>query len=462
MRIEGLSDSHTHLSDRSFKEDREEVIKRAREAGLELIVEIGSGRGLKDVIPALELAQSWPFLYATAGFHPHDASKVKGEDLERMEGILDHPKVVGVGETGLDYHYMNSPKEAQKEVFSILISLAKKKNLPLILHIREAQGEALEILKSEGAGEVGGIAHCFSGSYEDAKRLMDLGFYISFSGVVTFRNARRIREVVRKVPIERTLIETDAPYLAPEPFRGRRNEPAYVAYVAKAIAEEKGLSPEDVARITTFNLKRVLKLEGKREARIAYPIRDSLYLNITNRCTNYCTFCAKFRDYTVKGHYLKLGREPDLEEILSALKGCERYREVVFCGFGEPLLRLDTVKEVARWLKSKGIRVRIDTDGLANLVHGRNILPELEGLVDAISVSLNAPDEETYSRYCISRYGKEAYRAVKDFIREAKRYIPEVTATVVALPGLDIEACRKVAEEELGVRFRVREYNVVG
>ena len=459
---EGLSDSHAHLHGEEFEKDREDVLRRAREAGLELIVEVGSGEGMEDALSAIGLAEAYPFVYATLAIHPHDASRAGEELFERTGALLDHPKVVGVGETGLDYHYLNSPKEVQKEVFRRFISMARERRLPLVLHIRDAHRDALEILEEERASEVGGVAHCFSGGYEEARRLMDMGFYISFSGVVTFKNARRVREVVRKVPIERTLIETDAPYLSPEPFRGRRNEPAYVEYVARAIAEEKGLSPEDVARITTLNTRQVFRIgEGQREARIAYPIRDSLYLNITNRCTNYCIFCAKFNGYMVKGHYLKLEREPTVEEIIASLKGCERYREVVFCGFGEPLLRLDVVKEVAKWLKERGMRVRVDTDGLANLVYGRNVLPELEGLVDAISVSLNAPDEETYSRYCVSKYGREAYRAVKGFIKEAKRYIPEVTATVVALPDLDIEACRKVAEE-LGVRLRVREYNVVG
>lgn len=460
---EGLSDSHAHLHGEEFKRDREDVLRRAREAGVELIVEVGSGEGMEDVFSAIELAEAYPFVYATLAIHPHDVSGAREDLFERICSLLDHPKVVGVGETGLDYHYLNSPKEIQKEAFRRFISIARGKKLPLVLHIREAHRDALEILKEERAGEVGGVAHCFSGSYEEARRLMDMGFYISFSGVVTFKNARRVREVVRRVPIERTLIETDAPYLSPEPFRGKRNEPAYVEYVARVIAEEKGLSPEDVARITTLNTREVFRIgEGKMETRVAYPIRDSLYLNITNRCTNYCTFCAKFNGYMVKGHYLKLKKEPTTEEIIASLKGCERYREVVFCGFGEPLLRLEVVKEVVRWLKGRGVRVRIDTDGLANLVHGRNILPELKGLVDAISVSLNAPDEETYSRYCVSKYGRKAYRAVKEFIKEAKKYIPEVTATVVALPDLDIEACRKVVEEELGVRFRVREYNVVG
>ena len=190
-------------------------------------------------------------------------------------------------------------------------------------------------------------------------------------------------------------------------------------------------------------------------------IRNSLYLNITNRCTNSCTFCAKFRDFTVKGHQLCLEREPTVEEVMKAIGDPSSYDEVVFCGYGEPLLRLDLVKEIAGYLKQKNIKVRINTDGQANLVHDRNILPELAGLVDAISVSLNAPDAATYQKICQSEYGEQGYPAIKQFLVEARRHIPSVTATAVALPGMDIEACRRVAEE-LQVEFRERAYNEVG
>ena len=224
----------------------------------------------------------------------------------------------------------------------------------------------------------------------------------------------------------------------------------------------KGLTEEDVARITSLNAFRLFGIgEIDQSAKIAYRIRNSLYLNITNRCTNACTFCAKFRDFTVKGHQLHLDHEPSTAEIIRAIGTASDYEEVVFCGYGESLLRLDTVKEVATWLKQQGVTVRINTDGQANLVHGRNIIPELQGLVDSISVSLNAADPETYQKYCRSTFGLDAYQGVKDFLTAAKGVIPSVTATVVTLPGLDLAACRKAAEE-LGVEYREREYNEVG
>ena len=459
-----LIDSHAHLHSPEFTGDIREVLKRASESGVGYIIDIGSGDGMGDIDASLELSDRFPNIYSTIGIHPHSASIIEDDTYGRLKTLSQSPKVVAIGETGLDYHYLHSPEEDQKRGFRLHIALAKELSLPIILHVREAYRDAIDILKEEGVPEACGVVHCFSGGVEDAMEFIDMGFYISFTGVVTFPNAHRVREVVGRVPVERILIETDCPYLTPHPFRGRRNEPSYLHYIAERIAEIKGLSTEDIGRITRMNTERLFRIGGDKEEspRVAYPIRDSLYLNITNRCTNYCSFCPKFEGYIVKGHYLKLDREPSFEEIIEALKGCERYKEVVFCGFGEPLLRIDLVCRVARWLKDRGMRVRIDTDGLANLVHGRNVLEELKGLVDAISISLNAPDEETYSRYCRSRYGKDAYRAVKAFIKESRRYIPEVTATVVSIPGIDIEACRRVAEEELGVRFRVREYNNVG
>jgi TatD DNase family protein len=258
------------------------------------------------------------------------------------------------------------------------------------------------------------------------------------------------------------LVETDCPYLSPQGWRGKRCEPAYVRSTAEKLAEIKSLTIEDVARITSLNAWRLFGI-GKvdQSTRIAYVIRNSLYLNITNRCTNSCTFCAKFSDFTVKGHQLCLEREPSVEEVMNAIGDPSPYDEVVFCGYGEPLLRLDLVKEVAGAMKKSGVTVRINTDGQANLVHNRNILPELAGLVDSISVSLNAPDAETYHKICCSEFGEQGYAALKEFLVEARKHIPSVTATAVTLPGIDIEACHKVAEE-LQVEFRERIYNEVG
>jgi TatD DNase family protein len=294
-----------------------------------------------------------------------------------------------------------------------------------------------------------------------AERAMALGFSISIAGPVTFRHAGKLKEIARAIPDTYLLIETDAPYLTPEPFRGRRNEPAYLVHTAQEIAALRGVSPEDIARITTLNAKQLFRIGGMPDkGAIAYPIRDSLYLNITNRCTNKCSFCIRFQSDYVKGHNLRLADEPTEDELKDAIGDPLRYQEIVFCGFGEPLIRLDVVKSVARWVKQKKGRVRIDTNGHGNMIQGRNILPELEGIVDSMSISLNAQNREIYDAICKPSFG-DAYEGMISFVKEAKKFIPHVQVTVVALPGVDIGECRRIAGE-LGVQFRVRELDVVG
>ncbi len=319
--------------------------------------------------------------------------------------------------------------------------------------------DTLQILRDTGTTH--GVLHCFSGNEEMAEKVMALGLYLSFAGPVTYKNARNLREVVRVVPDDYLLIETDAPYLSPVPYRGKRNEPAFIVHTAEKIAEIRDVSIDDIARITTLNASRLFTVGSlTSEGEIAYKIRDSLYLNITNRCTNKCSFCVRFQKDFVKGHNLRLSREPNEEDLKSAIGDPLHYREIVFCGYGEPLMRLDTVKGVASWIKAQGGRVRVNTNGQGNLIHKRNILPELEHLVDDISVSLDAQDEETYNRIC-TPFSPDAYREVLRFIKESKKYIPEVTVTVVNAGGVDIDRCRAIAEG-LGARFRLRTLDVVG
>lgn len=463
-------DTHAHLDDPRFKDDRDEVIKRAQEAGVKSIITVGCWSANKQFKALLEVLSYYNFIYAALGVHPHEAKEAVDDtafnlirELALQSVNTANNRVVAIGETGLDYHYDHSPRDVQKKVFVKQLELARELNLPVIIHSREAEKDTLEILKAHGAFESGGVFHCFSGTKEMAKKALDMGFYLSFTGVVTFPNAGGMTEVIKYTPVEKTLIETDCPYLTPVPDRGKRNEPAFVVNTAKALSGIKGLTIDDVGRITSKNAEDLFGLKRESEqAKIAYPIRNSLYLNITNRCSNYCSFCAKFKSYTVKGHYLRLREEPTAAEVLQAIGDDPlKYDEIVFCGFGEPLIRLDVVKEVGLLLKKRGCRIRIDTDGLANLVHGRNVLPELM-FVDTISVSMNAPDSATYQKLIKTPFGDNAYPAVLYFLREAKKHIAKVVASVVAVPGLDVEACRKVAEDDIGVKFRVREYDVVG
>ncbi len=455
-----LVDSHAHLDSGQYNSDRDAVIKRAAENGISHILTIGCD--LESSWQNVDIALRHDCVYAAVGVHPHDAAMIDENSLGELERLLSQPKVVALGEIGLDYYRDRCPRDIQQRAFRQQIRLAKKHHKPIIVHDRDAHDDLLRILTEEEAGEIGGVIHCFSGDTAMARRCLDLGFYISFTGNITYPRNEDLREVVSNISIDRMLIETDCPYLSPQPYRGKRNEPAYVRHCAEEIARIKGLTVSDVARITSRNCHDLFGIGALDQShKIAYQIRNSLYLNITNRCTNSCIFCAKFRDFVVKGHELYLDHEPSVDEIIQAIGDPTRYTEVVFCGYGEPLLRLDLVKEIAGWLKQRGVKVRINTDGQANLVHGRNILPELAGLVDAISVSLNAPDAATYQFLCQSEFGGEGYQAVKEFLRQAPDFIPDVTASAVSYPDIDVAACRKVAEE-LGVAFREREYNELG
>jgi len=457
MERPSIIDTHCHLDMSQFEPDRDEVIQRARATGIEAIITIGSD--IESSISALEIADRYDFIYCSVGMHPHEASRLDEHSIDTLRGLLSREKVVAIGETGLDYHYMHSPKDLQKEAFRMQIRIALKNNLPLIVHSREAERDTIDILKEEGVTK--GVMHCFSSSPKMAEDAMRLGLYISIAGPVTFKKAVGLKEIAKSVPDEYLLIETDAPYLTPEPLRGKRNEPSFIVHTASEIARLRGVSVEDIYRITSLNAKRLFGIgEIPREGTITYKIRQSLYLNITNRCTNRCSFCIRYHSDFVKGHMLRLSQEPSPEEIKSQIGDPKRYKEVVFCGYGEPLIRLDLVKDVASWVKSKGGRVRINTNGHGNLIHGRNILPELQGLVDAISVSLDAHDEETYERLCAPAF-RGAFRAVLEFIKEAKRYIPDVEVSVVDIEGVDIKKCKEIADS-LGVRLRVRSLDVVG
>ncbi len=451
-----MIDTHCHLEMDAFNDDRESVIKRAREAGNEALITVGSD--IKGCKGAVGLAEKYDFIYATVGMHPHDAKDLTEDAFTQIREWSEHIKVVAIGEIGLDYHYDLSPREIQREAFEKQLNYAKEIDLPVVVHSREAKKDTLRILESSGVTR--GVMHCFSGDKEMAEKAMALGFFVSIAGPVTFRNARKLQEVARAIPDGHLLIETDAPYLTPEPFRGKRNEPAFVVHTARFLAELRGVSFEDIERITSLNAKRLFKIGELPEGELAYKIRNNLYLNITNRCTSCCTFCVRFHTDYVKGHKLRLEREPTEDELRSAIGDPTEYAEVVFCGYGEPLLRLSMVKSLASWIKEKGGRVRINTNGHGNIIHKRNVLPELQGIVDSISVSLNAADEETYQRLCNPRY-KGAFREVVDFIREAKKYIPDVTATVVDIEGVDIARCKELADE-IGVKLRIRKLDAVG
>jgi TatD DNase family protein len=248
-----FADSHCHLTDAQFDGDREAVINQARTAGVSRFIVIGATGDFSHNEKAVALARENTDIYAVVGVHPHDAKTITPDTYVRLRELAHEPEVVGLGETGLDFYYDNSPREDQRTHFRAFIRLARELGLPLSMHVRDAYGEAVETLRIEGERQVRGVMHCFTGSEEEARALLDLDLFISFSGIVTFKTAHALREVARIVPLNRLLIETDCPLLTPVPYRGKRNEPAYVVQVAKTLAGVKGLSLAEVAEATKRN-----------------------------------------------------------------------------------------------------------------------------------------------------------------------------------------------------------------
>jgi TatD DNase family protein len=250
-----LVDSHCHLDDPKFDEDREQVIQRARAAGVGRMMAIGTGNGPPDLEVAVRQADRYDFVYATIGVHPHDASKAAEDTFVKLRELATHPKVLAVGEIGLDYHYDFSPHDVQRAVFVRQLELAAEAAKPIVIHTREAWDDTLEILRASWRG--GGIMHCFTGDEQQARQALDLGFHLSFGGVLTFPKAEPTRQAAKIVPEDRLLVETDCPYLAPVPHRGKRNEPAFMVETVKRLAELRGRPAEEIAQVTTANWERL-------------------------------------------------------------------------------------------------------------------------------------------------------------------------------------------------------------
>jgi TatD DNase family protein len=269
-------DSHAHLDGKPFDSDREQVIARAREAGVQTIVAIGNGDGPAQVDCGIHLAEKYDFIYATLGIHPHEARLADDAAYQNMERLARHPKVIAWGEIGLDYFYDHSPRDVQKNVFTRQMELAAAAKLPIVIHCRPSDGsddawdDCLGLMREHWAANgLGGILHCFTGNWPQAKRALDLGFMISFAGNVTFPKAQQIRDAALEVPLNRMLIETDSPYLAPVPLRGKRNEPAFVKETARKLGELRGLTAEEVGKQTTRNFYNFFKLAETAESKIS-------------------------------------------------------------------------------------------------------------------------------------------------------------------------------------------------
>jgi TatD DNase family protein len=268
-------DSHAHLDGKQFDSDRDQVIARAREVGVQTIVAIGNGNGPPALDAGVQLADKHPFMYATVGIHPHEARLASDDAYSEMERLARHPKVIAWGEIGLDYHYDHSPRETQKQVFTRQMELAAAARLPIVIHCRPSDGnenaweDCLVLINQQWAPKgLGGILHCFTGNWAQAKRALDMGFMISFAGNLTFPKAQQIRDAAVQVPLDRMLIETDCPYLAPVPHRGKRNEPAFVRETARKLGELCALSTEEMGEQTSRNFYKFFKLAETTESKV--------------------------------------------------------------------------------------------------------------------------------------------------------------------------------------------------
>jgi TatD DNase family protein len=449
-------DTHAHLFYPNFEGELDEIISRAKENAIEYI--LVPATDIKTSEQVIDLTEKYEMVYGAVGVHPHDTKSWDSSFITKIEKLAKNKKIVAIGEIGLDYYYDFSPKEKQIEAFKAQIELALKLDLPVIIHNRDSDEDVMEIIRSCCGSGLKGQFHCFNGSLQDAIELVGMNFMISFTGNITFKKADGLRKILQHIPTENLLLETDSPFMTPEPHRGKRNEPSYVKFVAEKMAELHKLRTIDVARITSFNAFRTFGIGGRGELAFTYKLGDALYLNITNRCNAKCVFCKRKQNPVLRGYNLGMERneEPSADIYIQEIDNPKNYSEIVFCGYGEPTIRWNVVKDIARYVKANGGMTRINTNGHGNVINKKDITPEMKGLIDVVSISLNTFDPKQYSELV----GLESsyFDEMIDFAKKSKQYVQKVVMTIVSIDEVDIERAKKITEEEIGAEFRVREF----
>ncbi len=448
-------DTHTHLFFKNFDGDREDVIKSAIAAGVKYM--LVPGTDIETSKQAIELASKHESIYAAVGIHPHDTKDWDDAWIDEIRELAKHEKVVAIGEIGLDYFYDFSPKDKQHQAFEKQIQLALELNLPIIVHNRDSNDDVMSFARKYADTPLKAQYHCFAGTVDNARELVEMGHYISFTGNVTFKKAESVREVLSKVSVENILLETDSPFLTPVPHRGKRNEPKHIPLIAEVVAETHHLRIEDVARTTSWNAYKLFGIGEKMELSYTYQIGESLYVNVTNRCNADCVFCDRKGEAVINGYSLKMSKaeEPNAEVYISEIGDPTKYKEIVFCGYGEPTIRWDVVKEVAEYVKANGGKTRMNSDGHGNYINKRDITPELEGVIDSISISLNSTDKTQYAK--LMQVDESLHSEMIEFAKKAKNYT-HVVMSIVGLSSVDRENAKEFVVNEIGVDFREREY----
>lgn len=451
-----LVDTHAHLFYPNFDGELDEVVQRAKDSGVDYI--IVPATDLETCSKVIELTQKYDIIYGTVGVHPHDTKDWDESYIPQIEAFAKHKKIVAIGEIGLDYYYDFSPKEKQIEAFKSQLKLALRLNLPVVIHNRDASEDILKITKEFAGTGLRAQFHCYNGTLDEARDLISMHHFISFTGNITFTKADSLREIASKITPEHLLLETDSPFMTPVPHRGKRNEPAYVKLVAEKIAEIRHLTVNDVARVTSYNAFRLFGIGSKPETSFTYQIGKNLYINVTNRCNADCVFCDRKGEAVVSGYNLKMSKkdEPNSDVYIKEIGDPKAYNEIVFCGFGEPTLRWAVVQKIAKYVKRNGGRTRLDTNGHGNHINKRNIAPELSGLIDIVSISLNASDPRKYSE--LMKVEPRLFNEVITFAKEAKNYVEKVVMSAVLLDDIEIDKVRQIVEQKIGAEFRGREY----
>lgn len=449
-------DTHAHLFFENFSDDIDEVINRAKENGVDYI--IVPATDLATSKESIELAEKYEMIYATVGIHPHDTKEWNNSLLLEIEKLTKHPKVVAIGEIGLDYYYDFSPKEQQIKAFKSQLDLANKLELPVVIHNRDSDVDMMEIIQSYCGTGLKAQFHCFNGSLADALEFMKMNHFISFTGNITFKKSDGLREILKHIDLNHLMLETDSPFMTPIPYRGKRNEPAHVKIVAEKISEIHNLSIKEVGRITSLNTFRFFGIGSAPETSFTYLLDNSLYINVTNRCNADCTFCRRKEDPFLRGYNLgmKKSEEPTADVYIKEIGDPKKYDEIVFCGYGEPTIRWDVVREVAKYVKANGGKTRINTNGHGNIINKKDITPEMKNTIDVVSISFNSFDSKQYAE--LMRVSEDHFDEMKNFARLAKPNVKKVVMSVVSLDEVEIEKSRKVVEDEIGVEFRVRKY----
>jgi TatD DNase family protein len=447
-------DTHSHLFQKVLSDDLEGVLLRARRAGVERILVPGLDAGTSRAAAAI--ASGHDGVRAAAGIHPSSLAEARDADFAAVVRLMMEPDVIAVGETGLDFFRDGAPREVQREWLQRHVDLAEGLGYPLILHSRSAEEEVLDELPATMGVPV--IMHCFTGSVEAAEKAACRGFYVGIAGPVTYRTGDRTREIARRLPGDRILVETDSPYLAPVPFRGQASEPSMVGMTAAAVASARGEDPESTAAMLWDNsLAAFMDGSGSgRRTDLLYRLGSSLYANITGNCNCDCAFCLRFSTDGLAGYRLEHSVEPAAERLRAGFRmlGPGWFDEVVFCGFGEPTTRPGLLAELADIARGRGYPTRLDTNGLVLELMDREAAGRLLSHFDSVSISLNEASAEGYGRICRTAY-EDPWSSLMEFVLLARDSGCRTNLTAVRFPGVDLEGAAALAAR-LGIPYRTR------